>query len=140
MSSQNPVFALLASLLVLSYLKVIAGRKPADRAVLTTAIVVTVAVGLVVFNVGLRLGLMPGGLLLFAFMLVFHFLRRRENTMMLVGSVIGAVALVLPAMGFAVLHFRNGVEGMRSPTERLAFYVLYPLGLGIVACWRVFAP
>jgi hypothetical protein len=139
-SSQNPVFALLASLLVLWYIAGISGRPRADRAALTVAAALTMGAALFFFGVGLRLGLMPCGLLILVFTLVFWFLGKRENTMMLVGSTIGAVALVFPAFGFAVLHYRNGREGMRNACEKLLFYALYPVGLAAVALWRALAP
>jgi hypothetical protein len=139
-SSQNPVFAVLVALGVLAYLEAIRRRALAGRTLLTVIAVLTASAALLMFNVALRLDLMPCGVLLLVFALVFYFLDGRENTMMLVGGTIGALALVFPAFGFAILHYRNGQEGMRVPAEKMMFYALYPVGLLAVAVGRVLAP
>jgi uncharacterized membrane protein len=79
-------------------------------------------------NVGLRFGLMPSGLLLLAFVLVFWYLNRRENLMMMVGALIGAFAVVMPAAGFIILHYHNNKLGMQVRTQWV-FYILYPVTL-----------
>jgi hypothetical protein len=140
MSSQNPVFALLVALLVLAYLRGIANRPPGDRAVLTLVVLATSIVALLMFNVALRLAVMPCGVLLLAFTLVFYYMHERENAMMLVGAGIGALALVFPAFGFVILHFRNGRQTLNTAPGRRVFYILYPAGLLAAAVWRALAP
>jgi hypothetical protein len=126
LSSQNPVFALLVSLVVLWALeRLLHGPR---RQVLGAVLVCLAGVAwLVIFNVDLRLGLMPGGVVILLFCLVFHLLSARENTMMMVGGALGAVAFVLPAVGVVLLHFRDEEPGLHHP--RYLFYVLYPVGL-----------
>jgi drug/metabolite transporter (DMT)-like permease len=133
LASQNPVFALLVSLVVLWALDHLLKRP--TRHVLGAVVVCLAGVmWLVFFNVGLRLGLMPAGVVLLLFCLVFYFLGSRENTMMMVGGALGALAFVLPAVGMVLLHFRNDEPGRAYPPH--LFFVLYPVGLlaaGLVA-------
>ena len=121
-SSQNPVFALLVALVVLWALDRVR-RRPVPSFLVCLAGVLW----LVIFNVGLRLGVMPAGVVLLLFCVVFSTLHSRENTMMAVGGVLGAVAFVFPAAGVAVLHFRNETVGRTHP--RYLFYVAYPAAL-----------
>ena len=123
MGSQNPVVALLVSLVVLWALERLRdGGRP--RVGLSVLVVVAGVLWLVIFNVGLRLGVMPAGVVLLLFCVVFWALHARENTMMALAGVLGALALVTPAVGVAVLHFRNETPG--RPYPRYLFYVLYP--------------
>ncbi len=131
-SSQNPVFALLVALVVLWAVDRLR-RGPVRRTGLSVLVIVAGVLWLTIFDVGLRLGVMPAGVVLLLFCLVFYYLHDKENTMMAAGGVLGAVAFVLPALGVAILHFRNDQPG--RPYPRLLFYVLYPavlLGAGLL--------
>ena len=131
-SSQSPVFALLVALVVLWAVDRLR-RGPVRRTGLSVLVIVAGVLWLTIFDVGLRLGVMPAGVVLLLFCLVFYYLHDKENTMMAVGGVLGAVAFVLPALGVAILHFRNDQPG--RPYPRLLFYVLYPavlLGAGLL--------
>ncbi|MDR2373063.1 MAG: conjugal transfer protein TraX [Bifidobacteriaceae bacterium] len=143
MTSQNPVFAVLVSLVVLalgaSGARLQAGSR-LGRAGLWAALGVAGALWLVFFNVGLRLGVMPVGLEVLVFTLVFWLLRTRQNTMMLVGGGIGALAGVFPALGFVFVHFDNGRPGLRGWPQRRIFYALYPLCLAVAGAYRALAP
>ncbi|MDR2348810.1 MAG: conjugal transfer protein TraX [Bifidobacteriaceae bacterium] len=144
MTSQNPVFAVLASLLVLALGSGAGPRGPgfsrAARAGLWAALALAGALWLLFFNVGLRLGIMPTGLLVLVFVLLFYFLGERPNTMMFTGAAVGVLGGITPAFGLVILHFRNGQEGLRRPSDKLAFYVLYPLCLLAAGLYRVLAP
>jgi hypothetical protein len=126
LSSQNPVFALLVALVVLASLDHLL-RGPERHVLGAVAVCVAGVLWLALFDVGLRLGVVPTGVVILLFCLVFYFLGSRENTMMLVGGALGALALVLPAVGMVVLHYRNDEPG--RPYPRYLFYVLYPAGL-----------
>jgi hypothetical protein len=126
LSSQNPVFALLVALVVLASLDHLL-RGPERHVLGAVAVCVAGVLWLALFDVGLRLGVVPTGVVILLFCLVFYFLGSRENTMMLVGGVLGALALVLPAVRMVVLHYRNDEPG--RPYPRYLFYVLYPVGL-----------
>jgi hypothetical protein len=130
MSSQSPVWALVISLVVLSTLKHLRDRRPAGYVFFSVVVCLAAFLWLGLFNVGLRYGILPGGMVILAFVLVFFFLQRRENTMMLVAAVIGAFALIFPAAGLAFVHFRNGMVG--SAQTKWFFYAAYPLVLLVV--------
>jgi hypothetical protein len=127
MSSQNPVFALLVSLVVLASLDHLRRRGTPGRAGLGAAVCVAAVLWLLLLNVGLRLGVMPGGVVMLLLVLVFYALHRRENTMMAVAGVVGAVALLFPALGLAFVHFRNDTPG--PARLRPFFYAAYPVCL-----------
>ncbi|MDR2565380.1 MAG: ABC transporter permease [Bifidobacteriaceae bacterium] len=140
MSSQNPVWALLAALAVLA-MGAGAGRFQATsrlaRGALWAVLGVAGALWLLLFNVGLRLGLMPTGLLVLAFALVFRLLAERRNTMMFTGAAIGVLGGITPAAGLVVLHFGNGRQGLGHNWEKYLFYFLYPLFLVAAGLYRV---
>lgn len=126
LSSQNPVFALLVGFVVMWALDhLLTGpRRHVGLAVFVCAAGV---LWLVIFNVGLRFGMVPMGVVLLLFCLVFYFLGSRENTMMMVGGALGAVALIFPALGMLLLHFRSDETTVDS--RRRLLYGLYPVGL-----------
>jgi hypothetical protein len=127
MSSQNPVFALVVCLVVLAALEHLRRHRTLGRAALSVAVCVAAILWLVIFNVGLRFGVMPGGVVMLLFVLVFYAFHRRENTMMAFAAVVGAVALIFPALGLAFVHFRNDTVG--AARARPFFYVAYPVCL-----------
>jgi hypothetical protein len=129
LSSQNPVFALLVCLVVLSALIAIRRRGGSTMVLLSVVVIAAGLVWLVFFNIGLRLGLMPTGVLLLGFCLIFFYLAERVNLMMMVAAVLGALAVVAPAFGLVILHFRNEQSGLRSPVQRWVFYAMYPVVL-----------
>jgi hypothetical protein len=143
MSSQNPVFALLVSLAVLALGRDVKGPQAASRgsrAALWGALLIGGALWLLLFNVGLRLGIMPTGVVILAFALVFQFLWARPNTMMFAGTAVGVLGGIFPAFGLVFLHFRNDRAGMRHKSTRLVFYALYPLCLLAAGLYRTLAP
>ncbi len=135
MSSQNPVFALLIGLVVLAALGHLRAGRASGYVAVSVVVCVAAVLWLVLFNVGLRLGVMPGGVVMLAFTLVFSFLHRRENTMMAVGGVLGALALVFPAVGLLVVHFRNGTVGWVG--GKYVFYAAYPACLLAAGLFRL---
>lgn len=152
-SSQNPVFALLVGFIVMWALDHLL-QGPRRNVGLAVLVCIAGILWLVIFNVGLRLGVAPMGVVLLLFCLVFYFLHARENTMMMVGGTLGALALIFPALGMLLLHFRRqdsaGDSGDASADEaagavgtadaprfpRDLLFGLYPVGLlaaGVIA-------
>ena len=138
MSSQNPVLGLLVILIVLYALDRFSAG-PRGRSIgMSVFMVIAGVLWLVGLNIGLRLGLMPGGVVMLVFALIFRYLSHRDNIMNLVGCVVGALAGIFPAFGLAVLHFRNGEQGSASPAVKWFFYVAYPvvlLVIGLAGLW-----
>ncbi|GAA4163810.1 TraX family protein [Gryllotalpicola daejeonensis] len=149
-SSQNPVFALLIGFIVMWALDHLL-RGPRRNAGVAVLVCIAGILWLVIFDVGVRLGIVPMGVVLLLFCLVFYFLHSRENTMMMVGGTLGALALIFPALGMLLLHFRRDESGDGATADsadsiagdsavaagsplfplfpRDLLYGLYPLGL-----------
>ncbi|MCL1840263.1 MAG: conjugal transfer protein TraX [Propionibacteriaceae bacterium] len=132
--SQNPVFALLIALVVLCALDRFRQAYRGGFVLLGALVVVAGAIWVLVFSVGLRLSIMPGGLVIYLFVLIFYWLDGRDNVLAIVGALVGAIALVVPAMGMVVLHFRNDEQGLARP-GKYVFYVAYPVCL--LAVWLI---
>lgn len=133
MSSQNPVWGLCITLIVLIVLHALRGRHDAASWLIRVAVVIAAVMWAFLFSVGLRLGLVNEGLLTLAFALVFHLLPKRENTMMFTAGAVGALSYILPALGVMLLHWRSDREGYPAPWVRWVFYVIYPLHLLVFA-------
>jgi len=88
-------------------------------------VVVAGILWMVVFNLGLRLGLMPGGVVMLLFALIFRYLANRENTMNFLGCLVGALIGIFPAFGLAILHYHNDELGM-GRVGKWFFYAAYP--------------
>ena len=76
------------------------------------AVVLAGLAWLVIFQVGQWLPFIPAGLVIYAFFIMFHYLRDRENTMMLTAGMLGAVCFITPALGVALLHYRAGENNL----------------------------
>jgi len=134
MVSQNPVWGLVVCLIVLCAIDYLRPRKSALAVVLGVVMCLAGVLWMLLFNIGLRFGLMSGGLVMLLLCLVFCFLDGKENTMMLVGTLVTTLALVFPAMGLAVIHFRNDQYGL-TRRGQYAFYAAYPVCLLVVGLW-----
>lgn len=106
------------------------GQIPAVLAV-TLGVVFLVAGVLwaLLLRLGTRQGLMPVGAVLVVLAVIFYLLEARENTMMMLAGLVGALALVAPAVGVAFLHYRNETRGSDSPRTSWLLYAIYPAGL-----------
>ncbi|KAB8291956.1 TraX family protein [Bifidobacterium avesanii] len=135
--SQNPVWGLAIALAVLMLLDWAARRYAgasgrAARWALSALIVVAGLLWNLLLGVGVRQRVMFVGVATLLFALVFRFLRARENTMMLTAGLLGAVLCVTPAVGVAVLHYRDdrvggdAGAGRRPWRTRWAWYAVYP--------------
>lgn len=132
LSSQNPVFALLITLIVLYAIDRFSASSR-DRYI-AFSIMITIAgmLWILLLNTGLRLGLMPGGVVILLFAIILRYLARRENIMNLLGGVLGALAGIFPAFGLAILHYRNGEQGFTSQRVKWFFYADYPACLLVI--------
>ncbi|AHI21846.1 hypothetical protein [Corynebacterium vitaeruminis] len=130
-SAQNPLWAFVFCFLGAKLFGYVDSRG-GQAGLLKAVIAVGVALWLVLLQVGVRFGLVYLGLFIFAFFLVFWFLRARENTMMLTAGLLGASMLIAPALGVIALHYR---APMLDKDARLhwGFLWLYPALLLIAA-------
>lgn len=138
MDSQNPVWAVLTALVVLSAFRLVDPNPPADSYKGTTlavgqagAWVIRIVVVLAAFLwisllcIGLRLGRVNEGIVFLAMVIVFDLLHRRENTMMYTAALLGAVLFLTPAFGVIFLHFRSDRLGYTHKNTKWAFYIAY---------------
>ncbi|WP_300766229.1 TraX family protein [uncultured Bifidobacterium sp.] len=125
-SSQNPVFGLLIALLMLMVMDWARRFPDRLRRVIVVAVAASALVWVLVLRIGVRQKMVNVGLLIVAFVLVFRLLRTRENTMIFAAGLVGAMAFVFPALGVAILHFRNDELGYSHAWTRWAFYAFYP--------------
>lgn len=136
MTSQNPVFALLISLIVLSYVDTVCKKLRGFKKVAACAFVVLAgAAWNLIGMVGVRQRLLFGGLIIFVMAMLFEFMRKRETTMELTAGVFGAMSLVAPAIGVVVLHYRSVYGDGPRPTKqfRWIMYAWYPIMLLIAS-------
>ncbi|MEE1295264.1 MAG: TraX family protein [Bifidobacterium sp.] len=130
-SSQNPVWGLLLALGALMLLDSISLAKMV-RWLRIVLYVVVIGVGLLwnyLFRIG-QTGMMVNiGMLTLGFVVIFFFLDKRENTMMITAALLGAVTLLTPGFGVAFLHYRNDELGYRHDWTKWVFYCIYPIEL-----------
>lgn len=102
-----------------------------------TLSVLLVIIGLlwdVLLRVGQSQAILNIGSLTLGFCVIYYYLHRRENTMMLTAATLGAVSGIAPGFGVAFLHYRNGELGYRHFWTSWVFYVVYPAILLACAC------
>ncbi|MCH9276522.1 conjugal transfer protein TraX [Bifidobacterium amazonense] len=127
--THNPLWGLVFAYIVLVAVDWI-GARYAQAGALRWALTVLVIVAGVLWNLLLRIGVsqqvMYSGVITLAFVMVFYFLHRHENTMMFTAGLLGAVSCITPGIGVAFLHYRNDRLGYAHPWTKWVFYALYP--------------
>ncbi|MCI5825052.1 MAG: conjugal transfer protein TraX [Arcanobacterium sp.] len=126
-STQNPVFGLALALLVLALVARTANTPGRGKWALITAYLVAGVLWALIFRVGMRQSVMNIGVVLIGFVLIFYFLVRHENTMMMTAGLFGAVSFIAPGVGVAFLHYRNGELGYQHSWTPWVFYAVYPV-------------
>lgn len=131
--SQNPVWALVLGLVVLLLMRRVRDRFRAGSTFGAIGLGVVFALAGVVWalllRLGTRQGLMPTGAILVVMVVIFYLLELRENTMMMLAGLVGALSLVAPAIGVAFLHYRNETLGYDTARTQLVLYAIYPVEL-----------
>lgn len=128
-SSQNPVFALAIAVVAMGLIEAFRDRPAAVRRTIAVVVALAALAWMLLGHIGLRQQIMNEGVLILALVFVFRYLAARENTMMLMAALMGACFCILPAVGVAVLHYRNGSLGYdraSRPWIQWLFYLLYP--------------
>ncbi|WP_180380760.1 TraX family protein [Alloscardovia macacae] len=135
-TSQNPLFALVICLATLALVDVYAPESAAWRWARILGLTAAGALWIFLLHAGVRQQVMQAGILLLLLTVIFHTLARHENTMMMSAAILSACFFILPSMGVALLHYRNGSRGMTHAWQKWFFYVFYPLILLIFAGMR----
>lgn len=125
--SQNPVFALVVTLVVLSVIDWVATRPVGVRYPVIAFVVIVGVAWMLIGRIGVRQQLVNVGVLLLVCAVLMRLLRARENTMMMTVAGVGALFGVMPAFGAAVLHYRNGELGYDRPWVQWVCYAAYPV-------------
>lgn len=151
--TQNPIWALAACELVIicfQWIKLHQMPKPGEppkkdvwlshglASLLRLLLIFAVIMWLWMLNIGQLGRYFPMGLMTFVFVAIFYAFPGKENTMILLAAVVGALEAIMPAVGVFILHFHNDEEGYNNPKARWAWYPLTFLAmlvLGLVACW-----
>lgn len=152
MSSQNPVWSIVAAVILVWIYRMIDPNPPQDAYegrhftvsgtslwMIRIFVALAAVLWMALFNVGLRLGLVNEGIILMVMVLVFELLHRHENTMMYTASILGALMFLTPGLGVMFLHFRNDELGYEHRWTATAFYIAYFVQLLLFGLFRLFA-
>lgn len=132
--THNPVWGLFFAYIVLTAIDWVARTySGVARWMLTVLLIVAGAAWNVLLQIGVSQRVMYTGVVALAFVLVFYFLERHENTMMFTAGLLGAVMCITPGVGVAFLHYRRDELGYRHSWTKWVFYALYPVMLLIGA-------
>ncbi|WP_418969476.1 ABC transporter permease [Alloscardovia omnicolens] len=131
--SQNPVWAVLLILCALSVrehsIKMMTdnrGKTPRRyTVVLDLVLFICAAVWMLMLRVGVRQQLIPLGLIMLVFAYIYYFLGLKENTMMLLSGIFGALCMITPGIGAVILHYRNDYKLGFDRDNRILHSVLY---------------
>jgi len=123
--SQNPVFGLVVALLVLWALRRLEGRPGFALVTLRALIVLAGGVYMMVLHIDQHQRIIFGGLIMLGFTLIFNYLDRSENTMILAGTFWGILGAMFPSLGLLAIHGRSEELGYAKPSTRWLFYGLY---------------
>lgn len=140
--SQNPVFALVIALFVLVGIDTVRERfNGAARVAACVAIVIAGVLWNVLGKVYVRQQVFWGGALLLGFVVIFELLNKHEIRMELIAGMFGAMSMLAPGIGVAVLHYRSsyGDGPKNTPVFRWMMYAWYPIMLGIASLFAIFA-
>lgn len=140
MRSQNPVFGLVIALFVLSGIDMVRARFKGAQKVASIAVILIAGILWNLFGkVGFRQNIFWGGALLLGFVLIFRFLENHEIRMELIAGAFGAMSLLAPGVGVAVLHYRSpyGDGPKQTKQFRWLMYAWYPLMLVIASAFTI---
>ena len=136
--SQNPIFALVISCLVLAIWDWLGRFEEFTRWIWRIIAVIIGLTWIFIFRLGFRQELLYQGITLLGFVLIFRSLEAKENTMIYAAGVWGALGMLMPGIGVLFLHSRNNQEGYPHPSWRWMLAVAYPLLLLLFTGIRFF--
>lgn len=105
--SQNPVWVLLIALVVLAAIDITAQLSTAVRWAAMLGVTLAAVFWIVALSLGTRFGIIPMGIALLGFIMIFYLLWGSENRMMYSAGAFGAAMFISPALGTVFLHYRQ---------------------------------
>lgn len=131
--SQNPVFGLALCLALLWALQRLEGRRDVAAVVLRVLMVAAGLVYMMALHIDQHQTIIFGGVILLGFTLIFNYLDKRENTMIMAGTFWGILGAMFPSLGLLAIHRRNEQRGYQQPWVAWVFYAAYPVLLTVFA-------
>ncbi|MDO4761757.1 MAG: hypothetical protein Q4A31_07550 [Corynebacterium sp.] len=126
-SAQSVIWALPLCFIVAATYQYAAKFPPAQRMLVTGAVIFAALAWIVIFAIGLRVSVMLTGAVVLVMFCVFYFVNGRENTMMLSAGMIGASFLITPAIGVVFLHYRAPLLEEKGTWPNPLWLALYPV-------------
>lgn len=126
-SSQNPLWAVSISLIVLYSLQILKNQPSLVRYLSISAIIFAAILWLFIFSVGTRFMIAPLGIVLASFVGVFYLLWGMENRMMYSAGFMGTVLFLTPAIGVAILHYRAPLFDVKAEIPSWVNTIFYPI-------------
>ncbi|AEX38855.1 hypothetical protein [Corynebacterium pseudotuberculosis] len=105
--SQNPAWVLLVALVVLAAIDITAQLSTALRWAVMLGVTLAAVFWIVALSLGTRLGILPMGIALLGFVIIFYLFWGAENRMMYSAGAFGAAMFISPALGTVFLHYRQ---------------------------------
>ncbi|AER68474.1 traX [Corynebacterium pseudotuberculosis] len=105
--SQNPAWVLLVALVVLAAIDITAQLSTALRWAAMLGVTLAAVFWIVALSLGTRLGILPMGIALLGFVIIFYLFWGAENRMMYSAGAFGAAMFISLALGTVFLHYRQ---------------------------------
>ncbi|ALU20964.1 traX [Corynebacterium pseudotuberculosis] len=105
--SQNPAWVLLVALVVLAAIDITAQLSTALRWAVMLGVTLAAVFWIGALSLGTRLGILPMGIALLGFVIIFYLFWGAENRMMYSAGAFGAAMFISPALGTVFLHYRQ---------------------------------
>lgn len=130
---QNPVWAFLFAVVIVVVLRYMQPKPRAMRVLVTGAVFLAAVLWCWLFNVGSTMGLFANSIIVLVMVLILASLWEHENTMMLAAGGFGAAAMLMPALGVVVLHFRKALSDAEWRLPSPKWLAVYPVLLAVTA-------
>ncbi|AKA95978.1 TraX family protein [Corynebacterium ulcerans] len=134
--SQNPVWVLLIALVVLAAIDTTAQLSTAVRWAAMLGVTLAAIFWIVALSLGTRWGIIPMGVALLGFIMIFYLFWGAENRMMYSAGAFGAAMFISPALGTVFLHYRQPLLDEEGELPAAWIPWAYPailLSVGLIA-------
>lgn len=133
MRQQNPAWAFLFAVVIVVVLRYMKPKPRAMRVAVVGVVFLAAVLWCLLLNVGSTLGLFATSIIVLVMVLIIASLWEHENTMMLAAGGFGAAAMLMPALGVVVLHFRKPLSDASWRLPSPMWLAAYPVLLLVMA-------